>query len=59
MTDDKKIQISVKVPEDIHKKAKFIANMKGTSLNDYVLNLIETNIQNTDFNKLVKNGVMD
>ena len=43
------------MPEPTHKKLKLICTIKGIKLNEYILNLIENEINQTDFNLLIQN----
>lgn len=46
-------KINVEMPETTKKKLKVICNIKNVTIKEYVLKLIEDDIKNTDFNKLV------
>lgn len=53
MEDMKTKKINIEMPETTHTKLKIIANVKNITLKEYVLKLIEDDIKNTDFNKLI------
>lgn len=54
MEQEKTKKINLTLPETTHKKLKLICTIKGIKLNDYVLNLIENEINQTDFNQLIE-----
>jgi len=54
MTNKKTKKINLELPEKTHKKLKLICTVKGIKINDYVVSLIEDDIDGTDFNKLIE-----
>ena len=47
--------ITVQLPANTHKKIKLICNIKGISFKEYLINLLENEIEKTDFNQLLEN----
>lgn len=45
--------VTIQIPKETHKKLKLICNIKGLTIKDYILKLLEKEIKQTDFNKLV------
>ena len=54
MSDEKTKKINLELPEKTHKKLKLICTVKGMKNNDYVVSIIEKDINETDFNKLIE-----
>ena len=52
---DKPQLINLKLPETTHKKIKLIANIKGVTLNEYILSIINQELNQVDFNQLIEN----
>lgn len=48
-------KINLKLPETTHKKIKLIANIKGVTLNEYILSIINQELNQVDFNQLIEN----
>ena len=48
-------KINLKLPETTHKKLKLIANIKGITLNEYMLNILTNELNQIDFNQLIEN----
>lgn len=48
-------KINLKLPETTHKKLKLIANIKGVTLNEYMLNILTNELNQIDFNQLIEN----
>lgn len=48
-------KINLKLPETTHKKIKLIANIKGITLNEYILSIINHELNHVDFNQLIEN----
>lgn len=55
MADEKTKKINLELPEKIHKKLKIKCIAMEVSIKDYVVSLIEDDIKNTDYNKLIEN----
>ena len=54
MTNKDIKNVTIQIPTDTHKKIKLICSIKGISFKEYVLNLLEKEINKTDFNKLIE-----
>ena len=54
-TPEKIKKVNLKLPENTHKKIKLIANIKGQTINQVIINIIENEIKEIDFNKLIEN----
>lgn len=48
-------KVNLKLPETTHKKLKLIANIKGVTLNEYILNILAKELNQVDFNQLIEN----
>lgn len=48
-------KVNLKLPETTHKKLKLIANIKGVTLNEYILNILTKELNQIDFNQLIEN----
>lgn len=48
-------KVNLKMPETTHKKLKLIANIKGVTLNEYILNILTMELNQVDFNQLIEN----
>ena len=48
-------KLNIKMPEETHKKIKLIANIKGVTINELINNILEKEINETDFNLLIQN----
>lgn len=48
-------KVNLKLPEPTHKKLKLIANIKGVTLNEYILNILTKELNQVDFNQLIEN----
>lgn len=48
-------KVNLKLPETTHKKLKLIANIKGVTLNEYILNILTNELNQIDFNQLIEN----
>ena len=48
-------KVNLKLPETTHKKLKLIANIKGVTLNEYILNILTNELNQVDFNQLIEN----
>lgn len=48
-------KVNLKMPETTHKKLKLIANIKGVTLNEYILNILTMELNQVDFNELIEN----
>lgn len=48
-------KLNIKLPEATHKKIKLIANIKGVTINELINNILEKEINETDFNLLIQN----
>lgn len=55
MTNKDIKNVTIQIPTDTHKKIKLICSIKGISFKEYVLKLLEKEINKTDFNKLIEN----
>lgn len=47
-------KVNLKLPEPTHKKLKLIANIKGVTLNEYILNILTKELNQVDFNQLIE-----
>lgn len=52
--EEKIKNVTIQLPETTHKKVKLICSIKGVSFKQYVLTLLENEINKTDFNKLIE-----
>ena len=59
MVDEKTKKINLELSEKTHKKLKIICTAKGMKLNEYVVSVIEKDIYDTDFNKLIEDELGD
>ena len=48
-------KLNIKLPEETQKKIKLIANIKGVTINELINNILEKEINETDFNLLIQN----
>lgn len=48
-------KLNIKLPETTHRKIKLIANIKGVTINELINNILEKEINQTDFNLLIEN----
>ena len=48
-------KLNIKLTETTHRKIKLIANIKGVTINELINNILEKEINQTDFNLLIEN----
>lgn len=47
-------RINIKINETTHKKIKLIANIKGVTISEIINNILEKELNQMDFNKLIE-----
>lgn len=57
MADEKTKKINLELSEKTHKKLKLKCIAMEVKINDYVVSLIEDDLNGTDFNKLIEDEI--